>query len=394
MKLHGDGLILVLGGSTGSPNPNLYYLTGLHESKAALLLAPAGMRVSTGARHPGPDYVRGRMARQVLFLPRSDRLAARWGEDSTATLDRMSADAAGVEALIDVGELEATLARALNETRVLYQVRAGSPTFDGPDDADTLLAARVRSRFVGVDLRDATPTLEELRRLKDAGEIRAIERSIELTAKALDTVFGLIRPGLREYEIEAEITRVYGAAGAGHAFDAIVACGLNAVFPHYHANADTLEAGRLLLIDTGAQLAGYRSDITRTVPVDGRFTDRQREVYDAVLRAEREAIALCRSGTLLADVHARAFEVIRDAGFGDYFIHGTSHHLGLETHDVGDVHRPLEEGAVITVEPGVYLPAERIGVRIEDDVLVTDGEPRILSQAIPASADAIESRMA
>ena len=113
-----------------------------------------------------------------------------------------------------------------------------------------------------------------------------------------------------------------------------------------------------------------------------------------MLRAQREAIALCRPGALLADVHAKAFRIIEAAGFGDYFIHGTSHHLGLETHDAGDVHRPLVEGSVITVEPGIYIPDEEIGLRIEDDVLVTAGDPRVLSQAIPSSVEEIERRMA
>ena len=394
IERHDDGLILIRGGNAGAPSPNFFYLTGLHEPRAALLLAAKGVRVGTGARHPGPDYVRGKMVRQLLFLPRSNPLAARWGEDSLATLDRLDAETAGVEAVIDAAELEQVLGKALAETPVLYQVRAVPPTLEGPDDADAVLAAKVRNRFTGVELRDATGTVHEQRRLKDPGEVQAIERGIELTQRALEAAYARVRPGIREYEVEAEITRVYGAAGATHAFDPIVACGLNAVFPHYHANNDTLEEGRLLLIDTGAHIAGYCSDITRTVPVNGKFDARQREVYDAVLRAEREAIAVCRPGTLLADVHAKAFEVIRDAGFAEFFIHGTSHHLGLETHDVGDVHRPLAAGAVITVEPGIYLPDERLGVRIEDDVLVTDGEPRILSESIPAEADAIEARMA
>jgi Xaa-Pro aminopeptidase len=173
-----------------------------------------------------------------------------------------------------------------------------------------------------------------------------------------------------------------------------VACGINAVFPHYHANSARIEPGKLLLIDTGAALDGYRSDVTRTLPVDGRFSDRQRKVYETVLGAQRQAIEMCRPGALIADIHSKAYDVIAAAGFGEHFIHGTSHHLGLETHDAGDIHRPLVEGAVITVEPGIYLPDEEIGVRIEDDVLVTAAAPRILSEAIPTTAEEIEGRMA
>jgi Xaa-Pro aminopeptidase len=197
-----------------------------------------------------------------------------------------------------------------------------------------------------------------------------------------------------EHEVEGEITHRYRAHGATHAFEPIVACGVNAVFPHYKANSARIEAGKLLLIDTGAVLDGYRSDVTRTVPVDGKFNERQRKIYDTVLRAQREAIEICRAGALLADVHAKAFEVIRSAGFGDYFIHGTSHHLGLETHDAGDVHRPLTAGSVITVEPGIYIPDEEIGVRIEEDVLVTENGPRVLTDSIPRDAEEVERGMA
>jgi Xaa-Pro aminopeptidase len=172
-----------------------------------------------------------------------------------------------------------------------------------------------------------------------------------------------------------------------------VACGINAVFPHYKANSARIEPGKLLLIDTGASLDGYCSDVTRTLPVDGQFDERQRKIYDTVLRAEREAIDMCRPGALIADIHAKAYDVIATAGFGEYFIHGTSHHLGLETHDAGDVHSPLTEGSVITVEPGIYIPDEEIGVRIEDDVLITGDGPRILTEGIPALAEDIERRM-
>jgi Xaa-Pro aminopeptidase len=128
--------------------------------------------------------------------------------------------------------------------------------------------------------------------------------------------------------------------------------------------------------------------------VDGKFTPRQREVYETVLRAQQAAIAACKAGALLADIHTTAYRVIQEAGFAEWFIHGTSHHLGLETHDVGDVHRPLEPGAVVTVEPGIYLTDEAIGVRIEDDVLITAEGPRILGPGIPSSVEAIEEGMA
>ena len=152
--------------------------------------------------------------------------------------------------------------------------------------------------------------------------------------------------------------------------------------------------GRILLVDTGARLHGYCSDLTRCFPVAGVFTPRQRAVYDAVLEAQQAAIAACRPGATLADVHESAWHSLARAGFGPGFVHGTSHHLGIETHDAGDVHAPLEPGCVITVEPGVYLPDESLGIRIEDDVLVTAAGARVLSAAIPSDPDEIERRAA
>ncbi len=386
---HGEGLILVRGAG-----PNFAYLTGLQEPRAALLLAPQGTRIGVGPGHPGPDYVRGRIVRELLFLPAPDSLAARWGEDSAATFGRVTADQAQVDAVLESDELGALLSRALASAPTLHYVRGSAPTLAGDDDDDVRFLSRIRSRFFALTLCDATPAVHEMRRAKDAAEVQAIERAIARTGEAIERALGLVRPGLHEFEVEAEISRVYRGHGATHAFDPIVACGVNAVFPHYRANSARLDAGKLLLIDTGAALDGYRADVTRTLPVDGRFDPRQRRVYDAVLEARQAAIGLCRPGALIADIHARAYEVLAAAGFGEHFIHGTSHFLGLETHDAGDVHRPLVEGCVLTVEPGVYLADEEIGVRIEDDVLVTDGDPRVLSEAIPVEAEEIERRMA
>lgn len=394
MAQHGEGLVLVRGAASDGVNSNFVYLTGLAEPRGVLLLAPEGARIGVGPAHPGPDYVRGRMVRQVLFLPATSPLAARWGEDSAATVESVDPDGARVDAVLGLDELDAVLDRALQEASILHYVRGSLPTLAGDDDDDVRFLSRVRDRFFGVTVRDATPTVHELRRSKDTKEVQAIERAVAVTREAVDRVLGSVRAGMYEYEVEGEITRVYRAHGATHAFAPIVACGVNAVFPHYKANSARIEPGQLLLIDTGAALDGYCSDVTRTLPVEGRFDERQRKIYDIVLRAQREAIDTCRPGALIADIHAKAYEVISSAGFGEYFIHGTSHHLGLETHDAGDVHRPLTEGSVITVEPGIYLPDEAIGVRIEDDVLITADEPRILTEGIPAEAAEIEQRMA
>jgi len=391
---HDQGLILARGAARRGVNPNFEYLTGVRESRGAMLLAADGVRIGTGRAHPGPNYMCGRIVRQLLFLPSPNPTAARWGEDAAATTSSVDAGEAGFDAVLPISDFVPVLEQALSRSAVLHYVRGATPRLADDDGPDVSLLSRIRSGFFDVELRDATKAVHEMRRIKDDGEVARIERAASATADALERLLPLVRDGVSENELEGEITRSYRSCGATHAFDPIVACGAHALLLHYTANDGRVAAGRLLLVDTGAKLDGYCADVSRSYPVDGKFTDRQRVVYDAVLEAQREAIALCRPGTLLADVHARAWEVIESAGFGGDFIHGTSHHLGLETHDVGDVHRPLEPGCVVTVEPGIYLSAEGLGVRIEDDVLVTDGAPRILTAAIPKDPEELERSMA
>jgi Xaa-Pro aminopeptidase len=384
------GVLLVRGAARSGTNPSFRYLTGLDEPRGALLLAPDGVRVGVGRQHPGPDYVRGRMVRQVLFLPPADPLRARWGEDAAATLDSVDADVLGVDAVLAEGSLDGLLTSALGSDGTLHYVRATAAALRERPDPDAAFVERVRRDLFGVRVVDATPRVHALRTVKDEAEVAAIGRSIDVTAAAIGRAMSAVRAGMREFELEAVITGTYRAHGAGHAFDPIVAAGANAMLLHYGENTGPIDAGALVLVDTGACLDGYAADVTRTFPVDGRFSDRQREVYEAVLRAQEAVIASCRPGALIADLHARAFEVVDDAGFGDHFPHGTCHHLGLETHDAGDVHVPLQAGAVITVEPGAYLAEEGIGVRIEDDVLITPDGCQVLSAAIPKSVGDVE----
>lgn len=389
-----DGIVLVRGRAGIGLNASFFYLTGIAEPRGALLLAASGVRIGFGRMHPGADYVHGQQARQILFLPARDPLAAQWGEDAAATAESVSAEKSGVDAVLPATELEAVLDSCLSTASVLHLVRGTAPTLSGGADADASLATRISERFLNLDVRDASAAVHAMRAAKDDGEVAAIERAIEVTAEAFDRVLRSVRPGLQEHELEAEIARTYRAHGATHAFDPIVACGERALQLHYRNNRGPVSSGELLLVDSGASLDEYKADITRTYPVDGRFDERQRQVYEAVLAAQEAVIADCKPGVLLGDLHRRAYAVIDGAGFGEYFIHGTSHHLGLETHDVGDVHRPLAAGAVITVEPGIYLPEERLGVRIEDDVLITASGCRVLSEAIPKTIEEIERRMA
>ncbi|MFT7589927.1 MAG: Xaa-Pro aminopeptidase, partial [Limisphaerales bacterium] len=224
-----------------------------------------------------------------------------------------------------------------------------------------------------------------------------------------------VKPGVMEYEIEAEIIHEFIRSGSvGHAYAPIVASGENACILHYGDNNQVCQEGDLLLMDFGAEYGNYRADLSRTIPVSGKFTDRQADVYNAVLRVMKEATSMLTPGTNLFEYHKEVGLIMQAelVGLGllkqadidkhdpdklplykKYFMHGTSHHLGLDVHDVGDTYKDVQAGMVFTVEPGIYIPDEKIGIRIENDVLVTDGSPRDLMGHIPREVEELEELM-
>jgi Xaa-Pro aminopeptidase len=217
-----------------------------------------------------------------------------------------------------------------------------------------------------------------------------MKHAIEITAGGFAAAMKTARPELNEAEVQAALEHAYRAQGSpGPAFGTIVGSGINSTVLHYRANRKIIEDGDLICIDSGAAWGGYGADVTRTIPASGRFTPRQKEIYDIVLRALDAAIKAVKPGVTIAQVDRVAREVIRKAGYADYFIHSIGHHLGLETHDVTP-DGPLKEGNVITVEPGIYLPEESLGVRIEDDIEVTKDGRRNLSKAIPRTVSEVE----
>jgi len=260
----------------------------------------------------------------------------------------------------------------------------------------------------------SAPVMHHLRAIKSSIETALIQKACDITAGAFRRVLGFIRPGVWEFEIEAEICHEFlRNRSRGPAYASIVASGPNACILHYVVNDRRCADGDLVLMDFGAEYANYAADLSRTVPVNGRFSPRQRAVYDAVLRVQRAAIAMLRPGNTLKAYHEAVgrlveAELIRlgllDADavknqsekeplYRTYFMHGTSHHLGLDVHDYGLSSRPFAAGMVLTCEPGIYIREEGIGVRIENDILVTDDGPVDLMADIPVDADAIEDLM-
>jgi Xaa-Pro aminopeptidase len=249
---------------------------------------------------------------------------------------------------------------------------------------------------------DLGAPLANLRVVKDEVEIARLRRAVEITVEALRQAMRAVRPGMYEYELEATIEYEFRSRGADRVgFPSIVGSGPNSVVLHYDRNRRRMESGDLVVVDVGAEYGYYTADVTRTFPVSGEFTPRQREIYDLVLATQRAVIDSIRPGVSVWELERLARSYMRDhskercgrLSCDRFFAHGLSHWLGMEVHDVGDYSAPLLPGMVITVEPGIYLPDEGLGVRIEDDVLVTEHGHTVLSKEAPKTVAEIESLM-
>jgi Xaa-Pro aminopeptidase len=355
---------------------DFFYLTGLEAPGAWLVLV---------ARNPGRDQA-------VLYLPARDSTMEQW----TGPRLGPGAEAGRLTGITDVRPAE----RAETEIRELV-LGSGSPARSG---ALYLSQRRQQgSEFRPVKIEDLDPVIARLRLVKDPDELTRLRRATAITAEALKESMRVARPGMWEYELEAVIEYTFRRNGAERVgFPSIVASGPNAVTLHYDENRRQVQAGELVVEDVGAEFGYYSADMTRTIPISGRFTPRQRALYDLVLGTQQAAIDSVRPGTNLAALNRVARTYLRDNS-GDlcgsdscvpYFTHGLSHWLGMDVHDVGSFGARLEPGMVLTVEPGIYLPSERVGIRIEDDVLVTPGGHEVLSHAAPRTAEEIEQIMA
>ena len=237
---------------------------------------------------------------------------------------------------------------------------------------------------------------ETLMESLDGGEIEQLKKAINVTGKGILAAMKSVEPGMLEFQLQSVVEHAYEMEGAQFlGFSTILAWGPNATVLHYGQNNQPIQETGLVLIDTGAAWQHYSADVTRTIPVDGTFSPREKELYELVLKASDTAIKEVKVGAdYYNDVHMAAKRVLDEAGYGEYFIHGTGHFLGLDVHDAGNYELPLKAGVVMTVEPGIYIPEEGIGIRIEDDILVTKDGPVVLSGHIPRTVQEIESSMA
>jgi len=337
------------------PAPDYRYLSGLEEPEVVLVIAE------------GVD---------LAFAPPRDRRFELWNGARLGP-GAEAASRLGVEEVRDRAQLSALLRELLADE--------GAQLYLSGLQLEEL-------ELEGVEAQSASKAIGLLRQVKDEAEVALLSHAIDATTAALTEAIRSIRPGLYEFEVQGVIEYLftrYGAQRAG--FASIVGSGPNSCVLHYVRNRRRMHTGDLVVMDVGAEAYGYTADVTRTVPVSGTFTPRQREIYEIVLRAQRAGIAAVKPGVRVRDVHRAAAKVIADAGYRAAFPHGTSHWLGMDVHDVGDYSRVLEPGMVLTVEPGIYLADEALGVRIEDDVLVTKDGGRVLSARGPRSVDELEA---
>ena len=380
-----NSMAIVFAGSRGNelhgswrPSPEFEYLTGItDEPEAVLVLDPTA---------PVEAH------REVLLLRPLNREVERWDgrrEEICSTL-REKYGFKLIHRLARLGLIARTSATRTGKLSCLHQFA----TVDQPVSPDLALYKKISERIPGIDIIDHTEVLPKLRSTKSKAEQACVRHACEITKVGFDNVLASMRPGANEFDVQETLEHAYRANGSrGPAYNTIVGSGINGTVLHYGANDQELRRGDLVVIDSGADYRGYAADVTRTFPVGGKFTKRTREIYSIVLKALEASTKAAMPGRSFAQIDAAARKIIAKAGHGDRFIHGIGHHLGLEVHDATP-NGPIKAGAIITIEPGIYIPEENLGVRIEDDVLITHDGPVVLSKRIPKSIAAIEKAMA
>lgn len=360
-----------------TPHQHFYYLTGMKaEHGAAVLFDP---------KSPDP------LNRCVLLLkPRDPELEAWDGYRESISAELRAKT--GFDRIRRTMLLPRLLLAAASRSKRLACLHPFS-AHTAPVSPDLALFREVSQRVVGVSLEDQTDLIPSMRAVKSKAEQGLVKKAIEATSAGLEAMLARLAPGVNEADLQTVLEATFREkGGTGAAYNPIVGAGLNSTVLHYNDNDRVAKDGDLLVVDAGAGYGGYASDITRTYPVSGRFTERQREVYSVVLKAQEAAIRAVKPGAEMHEVDAAARAVIEKAGFGDYYIHGIGHQLGLEVHDITPL-GPLAPGHIVTIEPGVYIPEEELGVRIEDDILVTNAGSKNMSVGIPKKVDEVEALM-
>lgn len=396
-KIEDDSVVILFSGKAPkksadeayhyTPNRNFYYLTGIEEAGIILLITKINGKTE-----------------ENLFIKKADPVMERW---VGKTINHIEATAvSAVENICFIEEFEAAIHKNI------FSMEVKNIYFDFERDAwnstcteAELTAKSIIEKYPYTKIKNIYHEICELRTIKSEEEIEEIKKALEITGKGIESILKNAKPGMMEYEIEAYFDFTLKTNGIkDYAFKTIAASGKNATILHYASNNSQTKAGDLMLLDLGAQWNYYNGDISRTFPVNGKFTERQKLIYNIVLKAQAETIKIIKPGIPFKELNLTARKVFLeelskiglakdDKELSNYYFHGVSHQLGLDTHDVGSRDAILAPGMVLTVEPGLYIEEESIGIRIEDNVVVTENGCDIISKHIIKTVEEIESFM-
>jgi len=379
-------------------NAGVLYLCGIDQEETMLVLYPDCKREGF---------------QEMLLIKRTNEHTAVW-EGHKYTKEEAQATS-GIEKVLFLDEAEGFLNELiLLSDNVYLNINENDRYVSAVETRDHRYAKYLRDRYPAHTLLRAQPILKKLQMIKSQWEVDATQRAIDVTGNAFQRVAQFARPGVHEYEIEAEIIHEFIRSGmTGHAYSPIIASGKNACVLHYVENKQVCRKGEVILMDFGCEYANYNADMTRCLPVSGTFTQRQRAVYNAVLRVMKEATAMLVPGTTLEEYNKEVGKIMESEllslglisrddvekqsketpAYKKYFMHGTSHHLGLDVHDIGLRYEPFRAGMLFTCEPGIYIPEEGLGIRLENNLVITDHGAIDLFKNIPIEAEAIEEMM-
>lgn len=378
---------------------DILYLSGVDQEESILLLFPDA---------PYEEF------REILFLKETNDHIAVW---EGAKLSKTQAlEVSGIKTVYWLQDFQKTLQQLMSYADTIYintneHYRATIET----ETREARFIKWWKNQYPAHQVAKSNPILQRIRSIKEPEELALIQTACDITNKGFRRLLPFVKPGVWEYEIEAELSHEFlRNRSRGFAYTPIIASGNNANVLHYIENNQQCQATDLILLDVAAEYANYSSDMTRTIPVSGRYSDRQKSIYNAVLRVKNEATKMLVPGTFWKEYHKEVGKIMTSELLGlglisktdvqnedpekpaykKYFMHGTSHHMGLDTHDYGLLHEIIQPNMVFTVEPGIYIPAEKLGVRLEDNVVVqTSGEPFNMMANIPTEVDEIESLM-
>ena len=379
-------------------NSDLFYLSGLDQPEAILVLFP--------------DCIKEGFE-EVAFIKHSDEFTKIWEGDYYSKEEASAIS--GIEKIYWLDEMPRILNELVLLSKRIYLNTNENDRFESQVvSRDLRFAKKMMDRYPLHKYHRSQPILKKLAMKKSALEMELMQKAVDITGKAFKRVLAFVRPGVWEYEVEAEIIYEFiRNRSSGHAYSPIVATGKNACILHYTANNQLCREGEVLLMDFGAEYANYASDLTRTIPVSGQFSKRQKQVYNAVLNIMKNAKQILVPGVTIEEYHKEVGKMMESAlidlklldkqkiknqnpnypAYKEFFMHGTSHHLGLDVHDLCNRYDPIQAGMVFTCEPGIYIRKEKIGIRLENDILVTDDKPIDLMEDIPIEVEEIEELM-